>query len=222
MMKINIFFEEIQEVAIYFRYYDENNYYVIKMNVPKQKKIEIYKKVAGFESLIDTDDESFIEMIWYRFFIVFHNDELKLYKQTGDIRRIKLVFDIENNDVQRGKVALSTNGDATGVFFDGFQVTDYDPQYGIIDEKYTNHRGFPTCLLPASKSKRQNFFEQRYHLKHDAGHKNLIINYCADCCSSFIEAWERLLHYGCQKACVNVTRNYEREVRDKINKPAEK
>ena len=52
MMKINIFFEEIQEVAIYFRYYDENNYYVIKMNVPKQKKIEIYKKVAGFESLI--------------------------------------------------------------------------------------------------------------------------------------------------------------------------
>ena len=30
----------------------------------------------------DTDDESFIEMIWYRFFIVFHNDELKLYKQT--------------------------------------------------------------------------------------------------------------------------------------------
>jgi len=54
MMKINIFFEEIQEVAIYFRYYDENNYYVIKMNVPKQKKIEIYKKVAGFESLIGT------------------------------------------------------------------------------------------------------------------------------------------------------------------------
>jgi hypothetical protein len=48
-------------------------------------------------------------------------------------------------------------------------VTDYNPNYGIIDEKYTNHRNFPTCLLPASKSKRQHFFEERYHVKKDGG-----------------------------------------------------
>jgi len=101
-------------------------------------------------------------------------------------------------------------------------VTDYNPNYGIIDEKYTNHRNFPTCLLPASKSKRQHFFEERYHVKKDGGFKNLIINYCADCCSTYIESWEKLLHYGCQRSCVNVIRQYEKEVRDRANKPVEK
>lgn len=74
MMKVNIFFETISKAALYFRYYDENNYYVIKFNVKGQKKIELYKKVGGFESLVVTNDESFLELIWYRFFIVFHND----------------------------------------------------------------------------------------------------------------------------------------------------
>jgi len=56
------------------------------LNVPKQKKIELYKKVAGFESLIGSkliiasNDESFLELVWYRFFVVFHNDELKVFK----------------------------------------------------------------------------------------------------------------------------------------------
>ena len=52
MMKVNIFFETISKAALYFRYYDENNYYVIKFNVKGQKKIELYKKVGGFESLM--------------------------------------------------------------------------------------------------------------------------------------------------------------------------
>jgi hypothetical protein len=52
--------------------------------------------------------------------------------------------------------------------------------------------------------------------------KNLIINYCADCCSTYIESWEKLLHYGCQRSCVNVIRQYEKEVRDRANKPVEK
>lgn len=83
IMKCNILFESIGRAAFYFRYYDENNYYVIKLNVKGQKKMELYKKVGGFESLIETNDESFLELVWYRFFIVFHNDEIMVYRQTG-------------------------------------------------------------------------------------------------------------------------------------------
>ena len=43
-MKCNILFESIGRAAFYFRYYDENNYYVIKLNVKGQKKMELYKK----------------------------------------------------------------------------------------------------------------------------------------------------------------------------------
>lgn len=50
--------------------------------------------------------------------------------------------------------------------------------------------------------------------------KNLLINYCGDCCSTYIESWERILHYNCVKSCVSVGRNYEKELRDKSNKPA--
>jgi len=42
--------------------------------------MELYKKVAGFESLIESNDDSFIELIWYRFFIVFHDDEIQVHK----------------------------------------------------------------------------------------------------------------------------------------------
>ena len=51
-------------------------------------------------------------------------------------------------------MAIATNGSGKAMFWDGLQVTDYNPVTGIIDEKYVNHRDYPTCLLPASKSKR--------------------------------------------------------------------
>lgn len=66
--------DSLKEIAIYFRYYDENNHYVLKFNVPGQKKTELYKRVSGFETLMDSNDESFKTMVWYRFFVVFHND----------------------------------------------------------------------------------------------------------------------------------------------------
>jgi hypothetical protein len=49
--------------------------------------------------------------------------------------------------------------------------------------------------------------------------KNILINYCADCCSTYVETWEKLIHYNCVKSCVSVSRNYEKELRDKFNRP---
>lgn len=52
-------------------------------------------------------------------------------------------------DVQRGKVALATNGDAK-VFFDGIVVKPYDPNTGIMDSKATNLRTWDECLKPVN------------------------------------------------------------------------
>lgn len=71
-------------------------------------------------------------------------------------------------------MAIATKGDSKDVYWDGFEVADYDPVVGIIDEKYVNHRTFPTCLLPASKSKRQQFYQHKYHVQEEGGLKNLL------------------------------------------------
>ena len=34
LAKVNIFYDEIEQSAIYFRYYNEDNYYVLKINKP--------------------------------------------------------------------------------------------------------------------------------------------------------------------------------------------
>jgi hypothetical protein len=36
LLKLNIFYDKIESTAIYFRYYNELNYYVIKLNVLKK------------------------------------------------------------------------------------------------------------------------------------------------------------------------------------------
>ena len=37
---------------MYFRYYNDNNYYVLKLNKLKKNGLELYKKVGGMESLL--------------------------------------------------------------------------------------------------------------------------------------------------------------------------
>lgn len=61
------------------RHQDERSQAEENRNLQEGRWLRVFDRYLFKE---DTDDESFIEMIWYRFFIVFHNDELKLYKQT--------------------------------------------------------------------------------------------------------------------------------------------
>lgn len=93
-MKVNIYFDKLDEksqglagmTGIYFRYYDAQNYYVLKFNVPGKDQIELYKKVSGEESLIAKKGDSVKFRVWYRYFFVIHYKTIKIYRQIGKIR----------------------------------------------------------------------------------------------------------------------------------------
>lgn len=67
---------------------------------------------------------------------------------------IETIFDIKDQGIGRGTVGLGTNGDAKNTYFQGLSVIDYDPKFGIIPMKETEHREYRDCVLPKSQAKR--------------------------------------------------------------------
>jgi hypothetical protein len=175
-LKVNLYFDKIDEktegvagqTAIFFRYYDENNYYVIKMNNPEKKIIELHKKVMGNEYLIDQVPDVTEFGVWYQYFIVFYKNEIKVAREIGKIRKLEMLFDLKDDSVQRGTVALGTNGDALNTYFDQFECVPFEPQVGIINTKVEQHREYGECMFPKNVAQRQSFFEKRYHTHEKA------------------------------------------------------
>jgi hypothetical protein len=101
-MKVNIYFDKLDEksqglagmTGIYFRYYDAQNYYVLKFNVPGKDQIELYKKVSGEESLIGITyylakkGDSVKFRVWYRYFFVIHYKTIKIYRQIVKLYKL--------------------------------------------------------------------------------------------------------------------------------------
>jgi hypothetical protein len=51
-MKVNIWQDRKTQFAIFVRYYNENNYYVFKFNVPGESSILLVKRAAGTDKII--------------------------------------------------------------------------------------------------------------------------------------------------------------------------
>lgn len=83
-MKINIFYDNKEQnavgvagqTAIYFRYYDKTNFYVLKMNMPGRQATELYKTVQGEEHLIGHQGDPVKFGLWYHYYIVFHEEHI--------------------------------------------------------------------------------------------------------------------------------------------------
>jgi len=87
--------------------------------MPGREAIELFKKVGGEEHLLKTKGDNLIGEVWYRYYVLFHNNSLKIYRQIGKIRNLELLFEVEDDGVGRGTVGIATNGDARQVYFDG-------------------------------------------------------------------------------------------------------
>lgn len=62
------------------------------------------------------------------------------------------MFDIVDDGVERGSIALATNGQAAFTYFDAIEVKAYDPNFPIISEKEEEHREYGSCVAPISIS----------------------------------------------------------------------
>lgn len=166
LLKINLYFAQVDEsvegvagqTGIFFRHYDQENFYVLKLNQTNKKVIELHKKVKGEFSLLAEKVDIVRFNIWYQYFIVFHGNHLEVYREIGKIRALEKVFEIDDDSIQRGSVALGTNGDALNTFFDKFEVAPYDPLVGVMGAKTEQHREYGECMFPKSMAQRQQFF----------------------------------------------------------------
>lgn len=52
LLKVNIWQDKKSIFAIFFRYYDDNNYYAFKFNTRKESTILLVKRVAGVEKIL--------------------------------------------------------------------------------------------------------------------------------------------------------------------------
>ena len=63
---------------MFFRYYDEKNYYVLKFNNPEEPSLILAKKSAGIYKEIAYYSELFDLSIENRFFLIFEEDLIHL------------------------------------------------------------------------------------------------------------------------------------------------
>lgn len=87
-MKVNIYYDALNsgamgiagQTAIFFRYYDKTNYYVIKFNMPGRPAIELFKMVQGEEHLLGQKGDAVRFGIWYHYYIVFHDTKIQVFR----------------------------------------------------------------------------------------------------------------------------------------------
>jgi len=182
IMRVNVYFETVGNAAIMFRYYDEANWYSLELNTPNRKKLRLVKKDEGEAEELISQDVYFSAGVWYRFIIVFHESNIQVWMQTGNLRNIERIFNVEDAAVQRGTVAIATN-EFNGIYFDGISVSHYDTDIGISDPTASKKRVWDQCLVEASKLHRQKFCKGIYGV-YAAGVKKCskLYNYCEQCC----------------------------------------
>jgi len=52
----------------------------MKFNIPDRTSIELFKKVNGEEHLLKSKGDAVVFDIWYRYYVVFHNNHIKVYR----------------------------------------------------------------------------------------------------------------------------------------------
>lgn len=153
---INVYLTHTNMALLFFRYYDFNNFYALEMNSPGgAQKLKLVKKVEGVGEIISGSTEAILPRVWYRFRIRFQDNNIQIYKQTGNLRNIELLMNATDNDLQRGTVGVGTQGNA-GAFFDGIEVRQVDMQV-----KQSEQRIWDQCLA-ANEAHRKKFCKSIY------------------------------------------------------------
>lgn len=84
MLKVNVYFDKLDDntegvagkTAIFFRYYDSNNFYVLRLSESEKKEISLHKKVKGeYAELIRLPDVPVFK-VWYTYYVVFYNNRI--------------------------------------------------------------------------------------------------------------------------------------------------
>lgn len=201
---VNVYMEKSKQAAILFRFMDENNFYSIEMNQPGEKKLRLVKKSQGTGTVLKYSAMEIQPKEWYRFKISFHFDNLQVWVQKGSLRNMQMIFNVSDNDVQRGSVGFATQGNHE-IYFDGIEVHEYDLKYGVFTKQNKEQRVWDNCLSSGDEGHRKKYCKNIYG-SYTEGRRRCeeIHNFCEICCDRTIQKLENILNYACWKGCVKV------------------
>lgn len=95
-----------------------------------------------------------------------------MWLQSGIFRKNELIIKHKEKDIQRGSIGLGVTK-VSHIYFDGVQVTPYDPKNGIYDPK-DDKRNFDKCLVKNDIVHRRKYCESIYG-REDRVNKNVLL-----------------------------------------------
>ena len=110
LLNVNFYFVNMNPVGIIFRYKDENNYYNLRLNTLGPYKMLLVKTYEGKSIVLASSTISITPRIWYNFTLRVYFDSISVNLQIGELRNNQQIFDVKDDDLQRGTLGLGTNG----------------------------------------------------------------------------------------------------------------
>lgn len=101
--RVNVYMTNSNMGIIYFRYFDSNNFYALELNSPGGRdKIKLVKKIAGNGKVLAGSVDAILPRVWYRFKIVYKEDRIMVFRQTGNLRNMDILITANDDELQRG------------------------------------------------------------------------------------------------------------------------
>ena len=110
LFEVNLYFVNMNPIGIIFRYKDENNYYNLRINNLGPYKMLLIKFYEGKSIILASSAISLTPRLWYNFSLGVYFDQISVNLQIGQLRNNQQIFDVKDNDLQRGSLGIASNG----------------------------------------------------------------------------------------------------------------
>lgn len=225
VFKINLYFINMNTAGIVFRYKDFNNYYHLRLNnLDTEDKVIICKISDGNTSVIAKTELMIIPKTWYEFNIYQYYDNFKITVRIGNIKNVLNVAEIIDNDHQRGKLGVATQGN-NEIYVSNIQVEPYDPDYNFNSNYIISGSDYSTTdnnnsigyeyLKKKTGRNFNNIIKENTKLHRDKQCKHKYTedlnkrtecrefhNYCKIQCNSIVFRRENILNFICYNKCI--------------------
>ena len=201
IFKVSLFFFNLNPVGLIFRYKNDENYYHLRLNNIGPFKILLLKRFEGKTSVLANSSVTVSPSIWYNFTILVYYDRFQVILQVGDIRNEVVLFEVIDNDLQKGTVGIATEGN-DNFFAERIYLNNYDARKSHFNI-YFEQRSFEIILRENSPQHRQKYCKSNYEGNLD----NIIKcrefhNFCKERCDNEVHSRENILNFNCYRACV--------------------
>jgi hypothetical protein len=201
--KLSFYFLNLSPVGIIFRYKDENNYYHLRINNSGAFKLILVKRFEGKSVCLATSQISINPKMWYTFTMLIYYDSFQIFLQIGDLRNNQLIFDIQDNDIQRGSLGIGSDGN-DDFYVNGIYVDNYEMNKSHLTTKAAaDTRSFELILRENNENHRSKYCKSLFdHKKDKIMECKEFHRYCEYRCNEMIHKRENILNFSCKRSCI--------------------